>query len=427
VCIGLFVQFTVFDAERRRKSYIDRLEHQMLSNSTRVLRHLKRSNSSSLADTEAAVSEATAEAAAQKTDSAEKTTSSANDWNLAKQSAVNLLRKTNSTSVDSASTTESTKKRARERKSVKFAPDSNGSHSSNGSKGPEACPLDVMMGEASTASNTPFERIGSEAIFYDQSQSPHGSKPELVDRRRSLPRTSRAQLMHRTGTVRLKEVGTVCALETNQLKRTKLQPSGWKRSSQNLSGSAQSVDFDVEAYSDSDSSDSEFAEELEQSISIFENNDDFDKLFEDNIKMPSFDAAKPAAGSFGGAAAGDEGEISSITGKIIRGSQNYDPRLGIICGFGTTIGKRAKNEDIHDVHVNETLLVGDELSDQATTFPYSYFAVYDGMHSRVSLGTSRNKKTYQSTSCLNCRPRGRAVCSLPQRAFTFSACGSRKR
>ena len=54
------------------------------------------------------------------------------------------------------------------------------------------------------------------------------------------------------------------------------------------------------------------------------------------------------------------GEISSITRQMIRGSQNYDARLGIICGCGTTIGKRSTNEDVHDIRLNEAVPLVDD-------------------------------------------------------------------
>lgn len=80
------------------------------------------------------------------------------------------------------------------------------------------------------------------------------------------------------------------------------------------------------------------------------------------------------------------GEISSITRQMIRGSQNYDSRLGVICGCGTTIGKRSTNEDVHDIRLNEVipLVSADSV---AKSLPYSYFAVYDGSLSAVSTRT----------------------------------------
>lgn len=233
---------------------------------------------------------------------------------------------------------------------------------------------------------------------------------------RSLHRTSKAASMHRTGTVLLRRptIDAISDASNKNLKRTKLQPSkfvDWNRPSMENLGrglsagrdrgggnAAAATDDDEGGESSSSLSDSDLDSDcdgLQQTISIFENSDDFDQLFDDNSNpSPRMSQRASSAGSRGGAnnnsspkdgssssPNADEFDVRNIIKQMIGDSQNYDARLGVICGCGTTIGKRSTNEDIFDVRLNEAVSTSTEHATAPSgkrNLPYSYFAVYDG-------------------------------------------------
>ena len=141
----------------------------------------------------------------------------------------------------------------------------------------------------------------------------------------------------------------------------------------------------VDGSSDSEEDDEDIAE----TISIFENGDDFDQLFDNdgNPTSGSSQVADADADPFGVDKIAAATNLGEIVQTMIRESQNYDPHLNVICASATTMGKRSYNEDVCDVRLNELVdalkhdheASAEEKSDNGDArFKYSYFAVYDG-------------------------------------------------
>ena len=403
----------------------------MLSNSTQVLRHLKRSNSLTLSDsTQDEIVASTSpgpgrispanpgpsqsstspdrksmESKQAGTETADAATSVAAAWETASSAACSVLH----------STTESIES--------KKNGDCSGSDGDDESGDEHVSPR-LKSGFKKLSrddSRESFPALSRDASFAEEAAaSSHistGAPKVPPPGHRSLHRTSKAASMHRTGTVLLRRptIDAISDASNKNLKRTKLQPSkfvDWNRPSMaNLGrglsagrdrsgGNVAAEDDDEGGESSSSLSDSDLDSDcdgLQQTISIFENSDDFDQLFDDNSNpSPRMSQRATSAGSRGGTCSSsspkngssstnaDEYDVRNIIKQMIGDSQNYDARLGVICGCGTTIGKRSANEDIFDVRLNEAVALQSALTERAAApsgnrmLPYSYFAVYDG-------------------------------------------------